>query len=135
MTSPNAPSESVTVDLSESVSVVLDGSGNGTAKLSPYGTRYSGYSWQPVNLFVSVSTSVKQAFATAYVSYGIFSQTPNDAIGTTITGSSGDTCGMSQTLLPGDWISVKWTGGDAGAIATFRITGTVTVPVRTSPTA
>jgi|SRR5271166_5662987 len=125
----SSPANSVTADLNESAQVILDGSGNGTAKLSPYGTRYSGYSWEPVNLWVGVSTTVKEASAVAYVSYGIFSQGSTDTIGNTATGSTGDTCGMTQTLKPGDWVSVKWTGGDPGAIATMRVTGTANVPV------
>lgn len=118
----------VAADLNESASITLDGSGNGVAKISPSGTRYSGYQWRPINLYVSATTHVKDASAIAYVSYGVFSQTPNDAIGSTITGSSGDTCGMTQTLKPGDWVSVKWTGGDPGAVATMRITGEVDLP-------
>jgi hypothetical protein len=119
----------VTADLNESASVVLDGSGNGSARLSPHGTRYSGYVWKPIACYVSVSTNVKEASATAYVSYGVQSATPNDAIGTTANGSTGDTCGMSQTLKPGDWITVKWTGGDAGAVATMRVTGVIDLPI------
>lgn len=125
MTTPR----SITADLNESVSVVLDGSGNGTARLSPSGTRYSGYQWHPQMCYVSVSTRVLEARATTYVSYGIQSATPSDAIGSTFTGSSGDTCTMSQRVKPGDWVTTKWTGGDAGAIATMRLTGQVTIPI------
>lgn len=125
----------ITADLNESASVTLDSNGNGTARLSPFGTRYSGYTWQPDMCFVSVAPTganpapVNNASATAYVSYGVFSAQPTDAIGNTATGSTGDTCSMSQTLRPNDWVTVKWTGGDAGAIATMRITGHVTIPV------
>lgn len=119
----------ITADLNESFSVKLDGSGNGIARISPVGTRYSGFQWRPAMLFVSVATAVLQAQATAYVSYGIQSNQPTDAIGNTALGSSGDTCGMSQKIKPGDWISVKWTGGDPNQIATARITGEIDVPV------
>lgn len=122
-------SETITADLNENAQVILDGSGNGLARISPHGTRYSGYTWQPINLYVSVSTNVSEAQATAYVSYGIQSSTPNDAIGQTATGSSGDTCGMTQNLKPGDWITVKWNGGDPGAVATMRVTGQATLPI------
>lgn len=125
MTSPNF----VTADLNENAQVILDGSGNGIAKMSPHGTRYSGYTWSPINLYVTVSTNAKEAQAIAYVSYGILSSTANDAIGQTSTGSTGDTCGMTQTVKPGDWISVRWTGGDPGAVATMRVTGTANLPV------
>jgi hypothetical protein len=125
----SSPVSFIAADLNESAQVVLDGSGNGIAKLSPHGTRYSGYSWLPVNLYVTVATNVKEAQATAYVSYGILSSTPTDAIGQTATGSTGDTCGMTQTVKPGDWISVRWTGGDAGQVATMRVTGKANIPV------
>lgn len=119
----------VTADLNESATVILDGTGTGQAKLSPVGARYSGYEWEPAMCYVSVSTNAKEAKATTYVSYGIQSAQPTDAIGTTITGSTGDTCTMSQKLKPGDWVITKWTGGDAGAVATMRLTGSVRIPV------
>lgn len=123
------PASTITADLNESASIVLDGSGNGTARLTPAGTRYSGYKWQPQMCYVSVSTHALEARATTYVSYGIQSATPSDAIGSTFTGSSGDTCTMSQNLKPGDWVITKWTGGDPGAVATMRLTGQVTIPI------
>jgi hypothetical protein len=130
-----SPPNTVAADLNENQSVTLDSNGNGKVTFSPHGTRYSGYDWRPMNLFVSVqpapgnSAIINQASATAYVSYGVQSATPSDAIGTTILGSSGDTCGMTQTLKPGDWITVVWTGGDAGAIATARVTGQADLPI------
>jgi len=129
MTNP-AP-DTVNADLNESAQVTLDGSGNGTARLTPRGgTRNSGYIWHPNTLFVSCSTNTLEAQAVAYVSYGIQSNAPTDAIGQTLSGSTGDTCGMTQNLRPGDWITVKWTGGDPGAIATMRVTGSVDIPTR-----
>ena len=128
MTSPT------TADLNEARSVVLDGSGNGSVTFSPSGTRYSGYSWSPSMLYVSVApltghtAPVLNAGATAYVSYGVQSATPNDAIGSTVNGSLGDTCGMTQNLRPNDFVTVKWTGGDVGAVATARLTGSITLP-------
>ena len=125
----------IAADLSESAQVVLDGSGNGTAQLSPHGTRYSGYSWEPDLCYVSVAplpgnnAPVLQAQATAYVSYGVQSAGPQDAIGTTATGSTGDTCGMTQTIKPNDWITVRWKNGDPGALATMRVTGKVNLPI------
>ena len=133
--SSNSQPNTITADLNESVSVTLDSNGNGTAKLSPYGTRYSGYQWQPQTCYVSVgpvapaTAPVNEAQATTYVSYGVYSAEPTDAIGTTATGSTGDTCTMSQNVKPGDWITTVWTGGDPGGLATMRITGQVTLPV------
>lgn len=124
--------------LSENVSVVLDGSGNGITRISPGqpgapgsgvgASRYSGLSWDVEGVYVSVSTQVAEATATCYVSYGIQSVNPADGQGTTVTGSTGDTCSLSATLRPGDWVTVKWTGGDPGSLATMRVFGTVNPP-------
>ena len=126
------PWPTVTADLDESASVVLDSNGNGSVSFTPYGTRYSGYTWQPSMLFVSVATNVNEAQATAYVSYGVKSAQPSDAVGTTALGSTGDTCGLTQNLKPNDFITVAWVGGDAGSLATARLTGGVTVPIPTA---
>lgn len=128
MTTPTT----VAADLNESRQVTLDGSGNGTVKFTPSGTRYSGYKWRPSMLYVSASTNASEASATAYVSYGIQTATANDAIGSTVTASTGDTCGMTQTMLPQDWLTVTWLGGDPGAIATARLTGSIDLPISTA---
>jgi hypothetical protein len=41
---------------------------------------------------------------------------------------------MTQNLLPNDWVSVTWKGGDAGAVATMRLTGKVTIPIPVATT-
>ena len=125
-------------DLNEPVSVKLDGSGNGTARISPGQAgapgsgvgagRNSGLLWQVPGIAVSVATNVAEAQAKAYISYGIQSATANDLQGQTPTGSTGDTCTVNATLRPGDWVTVVWAGGDANAIATMRVFGTVTPP-------
>lgn len=115
--------------LNESVTVVLDGSGNGTAKISPFGPRNGGIVWLPSQVAVSVSTNVKEAQANLYISLGIQSIDASNLIGQTATGSSGDTCAMPNVpLRPGDWITVVWTGGDVGGRATMRISGSVSPP-------
>jgi hypothetical protein len=124
--------------LNESESVILDGSGNGKARISPGqpgapgsgvgAGRNSGLSWSLAGVYVSVSSSISNATATCYISYGIQSNAAGDGQGTTETGSTGDTCTVTATLRPGDWITVIWNGGDPGAIATMRVFGTVTPP-------
>jgi hypothetical protein len=123
--------------LIESVSVVLDGSGNGTARITPgqpaHGGgvgagRNSGLSWDISGTYVSVSTNTAEASAVTYISYGIQSTSPTDGVGQTEQGSTGDTGSFTGRLVPGDWITTIWTGGDAGSIATMRVTGTVTPP-------
>lgn len=126
------------LDLNEPATVVLDGSGNGTAKISPGqpaapgsgvgAARNSGLLWHLAGIGVKVATNTNEAVAKAYVSYGIQSATDNDFQGQTQTGSTGDTCTVTATLRPGDWVTVKWTGGDAGQVATMRLFGTITPP-------
>lgn len=127
-----------TQPLHETAHVTLNGSGNGTARISPGqpgspgsgvgAQRNSGLLWNVTGIAVSVATNTKEAQASAYISYGIQSATPDDFQGQTQTGSTGDTCTVNATLRPGDWITVTWTGGDASQIATARIFGTVQPP-------
>jgi hypothetical protein len=127
----------------ETVSITLNGSGNGPARISPGqpspgggvgASRNSGLTWTVTGVAVSVqplpghTVPVNEAQASAYISMGIQANGPNEFQGQTAQGSTGDTCTLAQTLRPGDWITVIWTGGDAGAIATMRVIGTVNPP-------
>jgi len=122
----------------ETRSVTLDGSGNGTARWTPGApgapgsgvgaARQGGYSTDVTGVAVKVSTNVLEAGCSVYVSYGIQSANPDNFLGSTFTGSTGDTCSMSEHLVPQDWITAVWTGGDPGAIATMRILGTANPP-------
>ena len=132
MTTPTA------YNLDEYATVVLNGGGGGVARISPGQAgapgsgvgagRNSGLLWNVDSVSVNVGTSVAQAQAALYVSYGIQSNGAADFQGQTPTGSTGDTCTLGVTLRPGDWISVVWTGGDPAAIATMKLFGTVTPP-------
>lgn len=117
-----------TVDLYEVVQIKLNGSGNGTASLSPVGPRTGGVRWQVSAVSVRVATNTAEAGAICYVSYGQLNTADISQKGQTSLGSTGDTCGLSITLRPGDYVSVKWTGGDANAIATMILTGTIFPP-------
>jgi hypothetical protein len=124
--------------LNESVSVTLDGGGNGRARISPGQAgapgsgvgagRNSGLSWDLQGVYVSVASNTLEAEATCYVSYGVQSNGPADGQGTTIQGSTGDTCSITASLRPGDWVTIVWAGGDIGAVATMRVFGTVNPP-------
>ena len=124
--------------LNENASVTLDGSGNGTARISPGqpgapgsgvgAGRNSGLTWDLAGVAVSVATNVSESEAACYISYGIQSNGPQDFQGQTQQGSTGDTCTVTASLRPGDWVTVKWTGGDPGEIATMRVFGTVNPP-------
>lgn len=124
--------------LNENITVILNSAGNGIARISPGqpgapgsgvgAARNSGLLWQLEGIAVSVATNVIEAQASAYVSYGIQSNGQADLQGQTQQGSTGDTCSVTAVLRPGDWVTVVWTGGDAGANATMRVFGTVTPP-------
>lgn len=123
--------------ITETVSVKLDSSGNGKASITPGqpspaggvgAGRNSGMSWDVVGTAVSVSTNTAEAAAKTYISYGQLSQTSVDFVGQTINGSTGDSGTFTAHLRPGDWVTTVWTGGDPNAIATMRIIGTVNPP-------
>lgn len=104
--------------------VVLDGSGNGIARIGP--TRVHEH-WQPSAVFVSVTTHVLEAQAALFVGS---TTNPNEQYSQTGTGSSGDTCSMGGIdLQSGTYILVQWTGGDAGQTATMRVLGTYSIGV------
>jgi hypothetical protein len=132
----------------EGATVTLNGSGNGTARWSPGQPpsgaasggigigRTSGYTADVTAVAVSVAPApgnpviILEAQASLFVSFGIQSATPSDFQGQTVSGSHGDTCTLTGNapLRPGDWITVTWSGGDAGALATMKIFGTVNPP-------
>jgi hypothetical protein len=127
----------------ETRSVTLSSSGNGTARWSPGqpatgggvgAARRSGYSVDVTSVVVSVAplsgntTPIQNATATAYIGYGIQSTNAADSKGATFNGSLGGTLSFTGRLLPGDWITIVWTGGDVGAIATMTVNGTANPP-------
>jgi hypothetical protein len=138
MATPVSPTSNIPpYPITDSISVTLDSNGNGTAKITPGmvspgggvgAARNSGYSWDITGTYVSVSTDVLQAKAVTYISYGIQDVSTADAVGNTALGSSGDTGTFNAHLLPGDWVTTVWTGGDPGSIATMKVTGTVNPP-------
>src|ERR1700691_1726944 len=112
--------------LEASATVVLNSSGNGTAKITPgqpdpgggVGVgRNSGLTWDISAVAVNVaplpgnSVPVNQAQCSAYLSYGIQSAGPADFQSSASTGSTGATDSLSATIRPGDWITAVWTGG------------------------
>lgn len=122
----NASAAPITGEVDEQVTITLNGSGNGTASITPPGPR-TAPRWDIQNVYVSAATNVLEAQATIYVSRGIKSTTVFDSRGQTATGSSGDTYAVGFTLRPGDWLTAVWTGGDANAKATMTIKGSISV--------
>lgn len=108
------------VPLAESGNVILDGSGNGTAKVGPLSSREV---WYPGNVHVSANSNpTNQATCRIYVGTDT---TQNNFRDETPYGSSGDSSGTvgQDTLKCGQWIWAIWTGGDAGANAVVTVTG------------
>lgn len=117
--------------LNESVLITLDGSGNGTAQITPPGPRMSGPTWTVGNVAVqqAIGTPVKNASGRLYFSQGIRSASDTtDFVAATVNASLGANIGANVTMRPGDWITFKWTGGDSGAVVAMVIKGTVNIP-------
>jgi len=104
--------------LLESKSATLDSSGNGTVRIGP--SRIS-ETWTVTNL--SVATSTNNKVSRAYVYLG--TESPGGLLGGTENGSR-DQMGPDQVLYTGQFLTVVWRGGDAGATATVTVTGTRT---------
>lgn len=96
-------------------SVVLDGSGNGSISAGP---NRIGQSWVGP-MTIGVNTSTANLVPTARTSLGATS------LGTTYTGSADSNDIPNVTVHVGQKITVAWTGGDPGAVATASITCTV----------
>lgn len=96
------------------VTVVLDGSGNGTVAFQALGDNI-----RITNGYVSVSTQVNQAQCTAYKGQ----IGPQWALSSTNSGSTGAPLKGPLDLFDGEILYVRWTGGDAGATATLTVSG------------
>jgi hypothetical protein len=149
MTTPLSPASISYPLVGEAATVVLNGSGTGTARWTPGQQppgcasagvgigRTSGYSVDVDSVAVSVGIApgntaiLNEAQAALCVSWGtqdaVCAAGSLDFQSQTSTGSHGDTDTVGQTLRPGDWITVTWTGGDANALATMKIFGTVNI--------
>lgn len=108
-----------TQQLTGSVSIKLDTSGNGIATLGPQITREY---WELTQASVSVSTIVLEALCTVSLGVG---GTAVQTLDTTRSGSSGDNITFGSVVLDvGATLIAQWTGGDAGSYATLRLYGT-----------
>jgi hypothetical protein len=100
--------------LSETASVVLNSSGNGTVNMGP--TRL-GQTWRPTIVAVSTSTATKVPIAD--VKQG------NTDLGSTFSGSNDSNALTGITVYPGQHLTITWTGGDVGAVATASVSGEI----------
>lgn len=103
------------VPLLEAKNVTLDSMGSGSLRIGP--TRIS-ETWFVNTLTVATSTNNKIPRAFVYLG----TESPGGFLGGTENGSR-DTMGPDIALHTSQFITVKWTGGDAGATATTTVTG------------
>lgn len=116
-------------NLDDSVTITLDGSGNGKAKITVPGTRYGdGPKWSVSQVAVQVATNTKEATCNLYLSRGTSVFNPADFVAQTQLGSTGDTCALNvQEMLPNDWLTAVWAGGDANQRATMTVKGYILI--------
>lgn len=109
--------------LSESASVILNGSGNGTASVGP---RSPGETWYPTGTSLRVSTAVNSPDCSTYAGS---TATADNFVDGTYTGELNASDAITgQVLRLGQKVFCVWTGGDAGAQATVTVTGTKDIP-------
>jgi hypothetical protein len=105
------------------VSVTLDGSGNGTASTGPQITNEA---WNVATAAVSVATAAAESVCKTYAGGAVSAGTFIDG---TTWGSTGDsTSQFSSPVYPGQQVFAVWAGGDPGAAATLVVQGTRQVP-------
>jgi len=111
--------------LSESDSVVLDASGNGTLRMMPYG---GSLTWLPTIVSVTASSSKAEAQCRVYVGPDTSDQWFIDGTLSGSTGDSTDRVTGRQVDSHGHALWAVWTGGDPGAVATMTVAGTESRP-------
>lgn len=103
-------------------SITLDNNGDGMANAGPSRVREH---WQIQGVAVKVSSNINEATANIYIGTSVGEAT---FVGTTLTGSTGDTCGCAgMDIQPGQQVFAQWESGDAGATATMTIFGTYSI--------
>jgi hypothetical protein len=113
------------VPLRESITIRLNASGAGTAKVGPLSAREV---WHPDNVAVHTNQAstaiVNESQCNVYV--GSDTNTPNNFRDGCVDGSSGDATDKcnGDTLKCGDYVWAVWSGGDANVYATLTVTGT-----------
>lgn len=94
--------------------VTLDSLGYGYLRFAPVGT-----SWTVTSCAIACETAIVESICRVY--RGLIG--PVYMIDQSVSGSTGDVSDSVYTLNDGEAIIVEWTGGDAGTVATCRLTG------------
>jgi hypothetical protein len=111
--------------LNESASVTLDGSGNGTLKMTPYSGTLT---WLPSIASVKASSANAEASCKIYIGPSATDQWFIDGTLSGSTGDSTDRVAGRQVDTHGNALWAVWSGGDAGAVATMTVAGTENRP-------
>lgn len=106
--------------LNETLSVVLDGSGDGYVRFTPRGEK-----WYPTLVSVKVSTQTAEAQCRIFAGPA---STDDNYVDGTLSGSTGDSTDRvtGYVIAAGQtpYVFAVWSGGDAGAQATAVLNGT-----------
>lgn len=105
--------------LNEHGSVVLSAAGSGTVTLTPNRLE----TWVVTRMAVSVTSNTSEPVAQVY----LYAAAPGNLLDGTYTGSL-DSSDTNQQVMPGVPLICVWTGGDAGATATFSVFGQKVYP-------
>lgn len=112
-------------DLTESATITLDGSGNGTLRMRPAG---GGETWTAALVSVKCSTAVSEATCRLFAGP---SASDIYYVAGTLSGSTGDSTDQLASYsidTHGTSLWAVWSGGDPGTVATMIVSGTRTVP-------
>jgi|ERR1700722_18083550 len=108
-----------TAALQTTVSVKLDGSGNGSIGVGPTGFKET---WENVTASVHCATNVIEATCRIFVGPAAIAQYFVDG---TYAGSTGDsTTNLPPTIVGGQQVFAQWMTGDANTTAYLSLSGT-----------
>lgn len=99
--------------IQNALQVTLDASGAGNVRIQSDARQ--GMRLVINRITVSASSAVLESLAGVYRG----NPSPTTLISQTISGSTGDTDdGLNEELQAGEYLTVQWSGGDVGAVAT-----------------
>lgn len=117
---------SLSVPLLRTITITLNGSGNGTAQTGPFFNEV----WHPSICNISMSGSIPSSGnpATCTLSVGM-AVAGSQFIDATyqVTGAASDSAG-GQLVYFGQYIFATWANGNPGATATLTVSGTMDIP-------
>lgn len=108
----------MTDNLTQGLSVTLDANGNGTVKLGPVSGPAN---WRVTGIIVQTDRRGQAPIPDIQLFLGE-TTAAESSIGVGYDGSFGQFVG-EQTLARGQFITVQWTGGQAGDVATATVNG------------